>query len=76
MISRCSSRLRPRSRHALRVGDRPLSPNRNISPSQSRPRGFPFVGDYANDHILMWALAPTTTNDARDGRRLGERIPF
>jgi hypothetical protein len=76
MTSRCSSRLRSRSRHALDAGHRPLSPNRNISPSQDHPQSFPIVGDYANDHILLWALAPTTTNDAREGRRLGERIPL
>ena len=67
MTNRCSSRLRPGFRHTLRASHPPLSPNRNISPSQARPRGFPFVGDYANDHILLWALAPTTTNDAREG---------
>jgi len=28
------------------------------------PGGTRFVGDHANDHILLWALAPTTTNEA------------
>jgi hypothetical protein len=25
------------------------------------------VGGYANDHILLWALAPTTTNEPGSG---------
>jgi len=76
-VNRRPASRRPHSRHASsRADDRPVSPNYNFSPSKIRPRGFSFVGDYANDHILMWALAPTTTNDAGEGRRLSERIPF
>jgi hypothetical protein len=58
MISRC---LRP----APSASYCPLSPDSKISLSQPCPPGFPFVGDYANDHILLWALAPMTTHDAR-----------
>ena len=68
MINRRSSSLRLRSRSTLRADSGPLSPDRPFSPSQTRPPGFPFVGDYANAHILLWVLAPTPTHDAREGK--------
>ena len=37
------------------------------------------MGDYANDHILLWALAPTTTHGAAAGsepnRALDDQAP-